>query len=71
MGTTSLLLFMFFFRTVQNASRGVLHIVRDLVDHQYTPEFTLSTFMLPARKRYRGRYPRRERIQKRFDALMG
>ncbi len=70
-GTTSLLLFMTFFRAVQNASKGVLHIVRDLVDHQYTPEFTFSAFMLPARKQYRGRYPRRERIQKRFDALMG
>ena len=69
-GSASLLLLLIFFRTVQKASRGVLHIVRDLVDHQYTPEFTLSGFMLPKRQRFRDRYPRRERIQKRFDALM-
>lgn len=69
-GSASLLLFIAFFRTIQRASRGVLHIMRDLVDHQYTPEFTLSNFMLPKGKRFRNRHPRRERIQRRFDSLM-
>jgi hypothetical protein len=69
-GTASLLLYVLFFRAMQNASRGVLHIVRDLVDHQYTPQFNATHYLLPKRKNKRGKHPRQERIEQRLDELM-
>lgn len=69
-GVVAIYAYFQFVRSVQNASRGVLHIMRDLVDHQYTPRDAVGHWLLPKGKRYKNRYPRRERIQKRLDALM-
>jgi hypothetical protein len=69
-GMSLLLLYLIVFRAVQNGVRGMVHIVRDLVDHQYTPEFRFSRFMLANNRYDQGRYPRRERIQERLDTLV-
>lgn len=55
--------------SLQSASTGVLHIARDIVDHQYTPRYAGLNRMLVRSKRQRG-YPRRERIRKRLDEMM-
>jgi hypothetical protein len=55
---------------VSKASGGVVHVARDLVDHQYAPRYVVAKFRLPEWLQQRGRYPRRERIQKRLEALM-
>ncbi len=52
------------------ASTGVLHVARDLVDHQYAPRYVVSKFRLPTWLQQRGTHPRRERIQKRLEALI-
>ena len=70
--TTSTVVFTvlpYFIGVVQKASSGVVHVARDIVDHQFTPRFEVARAMLPG-VRPRGSYPRRERIQKRLDALM-
>lgn len=58
------------FRAMQHASRGTLHIARDVVDHQYTPRFTLSRYLLPGSQEPGVGHPRRERIEKRLDTLL-
>lgn len=75
--TAAIFLFFRLFRAVQNASRGLMHIVRDLVDHQYSPELAASTIfqMTPPPPPAQGsspgdRYPRRNRIEHRLDTLM-
>lgn len=67
--TTLVTVLPYFLGVVQKASSGVVHIARDIVDHQFTPRFAVARGMLPG-IRPRGSYPRRERIQKRLDALM-
>ena len=52
------------------ASRGVLHIARDVVDHQYTPRLSFARWMLPKGSRREGIHPRRVRLQNRLHALM-
>lgn len=52
------------------ASTGVLHVARDIVDHQYAPRYVVAKFRLPAWLQQRGTHPRRERIQKRLEALI-
>ena len=52
------------------ASTGVLHVARDLVDHQYAPRYVVAKFRLPKWLQQRGTHPRRERIQMRLKALM-
>jgi hypothetical protein len=52
--------------------RGALHIARELIDHQYTPNFGLAEFLLPRAKleeRYTG-FPRRRRILARLEQLV-
>jgi hypothetical protein len=58
------------FRALQHASRGILHIVRDLVDHQFTPRFTLSRYLLPRPTHANVAHPRRSRIETRLDVLL-
>lgn len=58
------------FRALQHASRGILHIVRDLVDHQFTPRFTFSRYLLPNPARDVDGHPRRARIESRLDVLL-
>ncbi len=67
--TTLVTVLPYFLGVVQKASSGVVHVARDIVDHQFTPRFAVARGMLPG-VRPRGTYPRRERIQKRLDALM-
>lgn len=55
---------------LSKASTSVLHIVRDVVDHQYAPRQIALRLWLPRWLHQRGQHPRRERIQKRLDALM-
>ncbi len=67
---TALSLALYLFRALQHASRGILHIVRDIVDHQYAPRFTISRRWLPKVLNNRGEHPRRTRIEQRLDVLM-
>lgn len=67
--TTLVTVLPYFLGVVQKASNGVVHVARDIVDHQFTPRFVVARGILPG-VRPRGTYPRRERIQKRLDALM-
>jgi hypothetical protein len=53
-----------------DASRGILHIGRDLVDHQYTPRLSFLRWLLPKGSRRDGVYPRRARVQNRLHTLM-
>lgn len=55
---------------VLDATRGFIHVSRDLVDHQYTPKLSVAAYLLPKSDRRNGRYPRRERIQARLHNLM-
>lgn len=52
------------------ASAGVLHVARDVVDHQYAPRYVVAKFRLPTWLQQRGTHPRRERIHKRLEALI-
>lgn len=71
LGGGSAVTFAFYlFRALQHASRGILHIVRDLVDHQFTPRFTLSRRLLPAPSHNGEAHPRRARIERRLDVLL-
>lgn len=69
-GGTALSLAFYVFRALQHASRGILHIVRDIVDHQFAPRFTFSRRLLPRSIDNRGEHPRRARIEQRLDVLM-
>lgn len=69
-GGTAISLAFYVFRALQHASRGVLHIVRDIVDHQYAPRFTLSRYLLPGAGHTDFAHPRRERIERRLDTLL-
>ncbi|MGQ0673885.1 MAG: hypothetical protein ACT4N2_13555 [Hyphomicrobium sp.] len=69
-GLSMLLVLLIVFRTAQNALRGTLHIVRDIVDHQYVPERMYQPSRPGRSKSVKLDQPRRDRIQKRFDRLM-
>jgi hypothetical protein len=58
------------FRALQHASRGIVHIGRDLVDHQFTPRFPLSRMLLPRPAHRNAAFPRRARIETRLDVLL-
>lgn len=59
----------YFLSAIQKASTGIIHVARDIVDHQFTPRFEVARRLLPG-GRPRGTYPRRNRIQRRLDALI-
>ncbi len=69
-GGSALSIAFYAFRALQHASRGILHIVRDLVDHQFTPRFTLSRYLLPRPTHQNLAHPRRARIESRLDVLL-
>ncbi len=69
-GGSALSVAFYLFRALQHASRGILHIVRDIVDHQFTPRFTFSRRLLPAPPVASGAHPRRARIDTRLDVLL-
>lgn len=55
---------------VQRASLGIVHIARDLVDHQYSPTLAAARLFRPLARPTGRRYPRRNRIEQRLDNLM-
>ncbi len=57
-------------RAVQDASRGVLHIARDIVDHQYSPRAAAVGLWRAMTPKPGSPTPRRNRIEHRLDALM-
>lgn len=64
--------FFFVLRRVLDWSGSIIHIGRDLVDHQYDPDpRSLAMRLVPAAKQSKPRkYMRRQRIQKRLEALI-
>lgn len=69
-GGSALTIAFHLFRALQHASRGILHIVRDIVDHQFTPRFTFSRHLLPRPVHTVNGHPRRARIECRLDVLL-
>lgn len=69
-GGSALTVAFYAFRALQHAARGILHIGRDLVDHQFTPRFTLSRYLLPRPAHKDVAHPRRARIEARLDVLL-
>ena len=69
-GGTALTIAFYVFRALQHAASGILHIVRDLVDHQYTPRFSFSRSLLPSASKSTSGHPRRARIESRLDTLL-
>lgn len=69
-GGSALTVAFYAFRALQHASRGILHIGRDLVDHQFTPRFTFSRNLLPRPSHKDVAHPRRARIEARLDVLI-
>ncbi len=69
-GGSALTVAFYAFRALQHAARGILHIGRDLVDHQFTPRFTLSRHLLPRPAHKDVAHPRRARIEARLDVLL-
>lgn len=67
-GSIGLFLFMNLFTALQEAAGGVLHIGRDLVDHQYRPGKTMARLLMQRRQLHT--YPRRMRIQGRLDSMV-
>lgn len=69
-GGTALTFAFYAFRALQHAASGVLHILRDLVDHQYSPRFTFSQHLLPVAAIKEGEHPRRARVEARLEVLL-
>lgn len=68
--TTFITLYAYAIGALQDASRGVIHILRDIVDHQYSPRDSMARFVFPNAMKDRGAHPRRKRIEERLDVLM-
>lgn len=49
---------------------SVIHIFRDIVDHQYRPHFKALNIVLPKGLRTQTKWPRRRRIQERMNVLI-
>ncbi|MDX2307939.1 MAG: hypothetical protein NW216_06865 [Hyphomicrobium sp.] len=69
-GTTALSFAFSAFSAMQNASRGILRIVRDIVDHQYEPRLPFSRANEHDPSRQALRHPRRERVAARLEVLL-
>lgn len=69
-GSTGLFLFLNWMPALQQAAGGVVHIGRDLVDHQYDPGRTMARVLMVKSWRKLGRHPRRIRIQGRLDSMI-
>ena len=62
---------LYVFGIFQSVTANVIHIFRDIVDHQYRPQFDALKVMLPkGAVRKDNPYPRRERIQARMNVLI-
>ena len=69
-GLVALLAYLRILGSVRDASRGVLHIARDLVDHHYAATSMISRSLAGSARTEPETYPRRERIQNRMRELM-
>jgi len=69
-GGSALSVAFYAFRALQHAARGILHIGRDIVDHQFTPRYSLSRYLLPQPAHKELAHPRRARIEARLDVLL-
>lgn len=54
---------------LERVSNGV-HIARDLIDHHFQPRLETGTYFLPAFFLAKSRFPRRERIKARLEAVI-
>lgn len=61
---------LYFFNIFQTVSASVLHIFRDVVDHQYRPRFKTLEFLLPSDMRAKSDWPRRARVGERMNVLV-
>lgn len=69
-GGSALSVAFYAFRALQHAARGIVHIGRDIVDHQFKPRFTLSRYLLPRPAHKNVAHPRRARIEARLDVIL-
>lgn len=69
-GTAIATLAPYAFAAFHDASRSMLHIARDLVDHHYNPRFAMMRLLVPGAALRRGPFPRRMRVQARLQELM-
>lgn len=67
---TAAVVVLYFFGIFQSVTANVIHIFRDVVDHQYKPEFDALKMVLPKGMRTHSPWPRRARIQERMNVLM-
>lgn len=65
-----LVIWLYTLNKLSDASDGILHIARDLIDHQYTPKFGVMKWLLPRKKRRRALRPRRARIHERLAVVI-
>lgn len=61
---------LYFLNQLARAAYGVLHIARDLIDHQYAPRWDFIRWVLPKGKVIDSPWPRRKRIHERLDVMM-
>lgn len=57
-------------RSFYNSADGLLHVARDIVDHQFQPQSHMLGAMLRGKEAQPATYPRRRRIEQRLDALL-
>ena len=69
-GLAALLAYLRILGSVRDASRGVLHIARDLVDHHYEATTMMPKGLARAPGETPDQHPRRARIQRRLGELM-
>ena len=67
---TMILVVAYFFNAFQVVSASIIHIFRDIVDHQYYPRFDSLKFIMPKAIRTKSRWPRRARVQERLNVLV-
>lgn len=61
---------LYFFNIFQVVTASIVHIFRDVVDHQYRPRFDNLEFAMPGKARPKSPWPRRARIQERMNVLL-
>ena len=67
---TMVMVVAYFFNAFQVVSASIIHIFRDIVDHQYYPRFDSLKFIMPKAIRTKSRWPRRARVQERLNVLV-
>ncbi len=67
---TMIIVVAYFFNVFQVVTASIIHIFRDIVDHQYRPRFDSLRFIMPKTIRTKSRWPRRARVQERLNVLV-